>query len=186
MTPDRLAQINRVFNMILDHRPEDRPGAVDGIRQEDPELCREVEKLLEQTSGTWNFGLGAQAATDSLSGMSVAPPVEAPQLRRGDVLGERFTVARAGDYPSERVSDVRPVSRGRTSRPAAVSYHEAAAGGSESALGALRRDRSGIRVADDTADGGRSRRGAPGRRNSSRLQTGERNARISARNRAYG
>jgi len=90
MTPDRLAQINRAFNMILDQKPENRPGVMDGIRHEDPELCQEVEKLLEQSSDSWNFGF--EASTDTLSGIRVAHPVEAPQLRRGDVLGERFTI----------------------------------------------------------------------------------------------
>jgi murein DD-endopeptidase MepM/ murein hydrolase activator NlpD len=79
MTPDRFEQINALFNSILERQAEERAGILDSIRKQDPELCREVEKLLEQSTATWNFG-GSGGKPITFQG--------------GEILGERFRIER--------------------------------------------------------------------------------------------
>jgi tRNA A-37 threonylcarbamoyl transferase component Bud32 len=79
MTPDRFEQINALFNSILERQAEERAGILDSIRKQDPELCREVEKLLEQSTATWNFGRAE---------------VKPITFKGGEILGERFRIER--------------------------------------------------------------------------------------------
>jgi tetratricopeptide (TPR) repeat protein/tRNA A-37 threonylcarbamoyl transferase component Bud32 len=104
MTSDRFAEINRLFNLILENEVEDRPIMLDAIRVEDPELCGEIEKLLQQSTGTWDVCLpkavdvehGRLDSTDSTNSLNQFDagsfPRNAPQLNPGEVLGGRFTI----------------------------------------------------------------------------------------------
>jgi eukaryotic-like serine/threonine-protein kinase len=95
MTPDRLARISAVFNLILDQKPEDRPPMMDAIRREDPELCDEVEKLIRVSTET-SVGAGTQGGPDPTKTMTRFAvdnrPSEVRQLNPGDVLSGRFTI----------------------------------------------------------------------------------------------
>jgi tetratricopeptide (TPR) repeat protein len=94
MTRDRFRQINDVFNSILNHKPEERPGQLNAIKQQDPDLACQVEKLLQQSTATWNFAQN-QFQTDE---QSMVPPPRSDarpvMFRGGEVLGGRFRIER--------------------------------------------------------------------------------------------
>jgi eukaryotic-like serine/threonine-protein kinase len=85
MTPDRLEQINATFNFIVDHKAEDQPDLLDAIRKQDPELHREVEKLLQQSTATLDFG------THEFNTRSDAKPI---MFTGGEILAGRFRIMR--------------------------------------------------------------------------------------------
>jgi len=94
MTRDRFRQINDVFNSILNHKPEDRPGQLNALKQQDPDLACQVEKLLQQSTATWNFAQNQFQADEQ----SMVPPPRSDarpvMFRGGEVLGGRFRIER--------------------------------------------------------------------------------------------
>ena len=92
MTPDRFAEIQEVLNLILDQKHYDRPRMIAAIRREDPELCHEVEILLQQAMAASVSGRDGLDPTESISGFAVDNRLFGVRLNPGDVLNGRFTI----------------------------------------------------------------------------------------------
>ncbi|MCA9592450.1 MAG: serine/threonine protein kinase [Myxococcales bacterium] len=92
MTPERWAQVTRVFDLVVDAHPDARRRVLEANCAHDVELRREVLELLaaDERSGDVLHGLGATA--QELLQSSAGPPIAV-----GDVLGGRYRVDRILD-----------------------------------------------------------------------------------------
>jgi len=93
MAPDRLDQINALFNFILEQSAEGRPGIMDTVRKQNPDLCREVEKLLEQSTATWDFSPDQTSGSSRVQNLPQSP-AKPITFTLGQIVGGRFRIER--------------------------------------------------------------------------------------------
>ncbi|MEZ4223347.1 MAG: serine/threonine-protein kinase [Polyangiaceae bacterium] len=94
MTPERWAEVTRIFGLAIDAEPAERLAVVNAECGGDAELRREVLELLESDAQSGDMLLGLSAAMRDA--IATARPATAPGLpiAPGDVLAGRYRVDR--------------------------------------------------------------------------------------------
>ena len=111
MKPDRWRKVDELFEAVLEHAPKDRASFLDRVCADDPELRREVEKMIAFDRHAEDF---IQTDVFHVAARLITQPSETPLKRSASFTTDSIDDARfiPGDLLSERYRIVGLIGRG--------------------------------------------------------------------------
>src|SRR6185369_11649590 len=111
MKPDRWRKVDELFEAVLEHPPNDRASFLDSACADDPELRREVEKMIAFDRHAEDF---IQTDVFHVAARLITQPSETPLKRSASFTADSIDDARfiPGDVLSERYRIVGLLGRG--------------------------------------------------------------------------
>src|SRR3984893_8699161 len=125
LTPERWAQIEKLFHRAVECEPEGRPGLLDEVCSDDPELRREVEALLScEASAGDHAQATVRSELDGFGFSLVGETVSHYRILDGLGSGGMGLVYRAEDLKLGRQVALKFLSEQSANEPAALARFE--------------------------------------------------------------